>query len=72
MSDLILFVSFYFFRLGCCSLSENCCADLASVLSSESSCLREVNLNFNNLQSSGVKLLSAGLGNPHCKLETLW
>uniref|UniRef100_A0A8C2CN63 Uncharacterized protein n=1 Tax=Cyprinus carpio TaxID=7962 RepID=A0A8C2CN63_CYPCA len=59
-------------ELGCCSLSENCCADLASVLSSESSCLREVNLNFNNLQSSGVKLLSAGLGNPHCKLETLW
>uniref|UniRef100_A0A9J8CJ52 Si:dkey-23k10.2 n=1 Tax=Cyprinus carpio carpio TaxID=630221 RepID=A0A9J8CJ52_CYPCA len=42
-------------ELGCCSLSENCCADLASVLSSESSCLREVNLNFNNLQSSGVK-----------------
>ncbi|XP_016363164.1 NACHT, LRR and PYD domains-containing protein 3-like [Sinocyclocheilus anshuiensis] len=59
-------------QLGCCSLSENCCADLASALSSESSCLREVNLNFNNLQSSGVKLLSAGLGNPHCKLETLW
>ncbi|XP_059369681.1 uncharacterized protein LOC132107588 [Carassius carassius] len=59
-------------QLGCCSLSENCCADLASVLSSESSCLREVNLNFNNLQSSGVKLLSVGLGNPHCKLETLW
>ncbi|XP_043115555.1 NACHT, LRR and PYD domains-containing protein 12-like isoform X2 [Puntigrus tetrazona] len=58
-------------QLGCCTLTENCCADLALALSSESSSLREVNLNFNNLQSSGVKLISAGLGNPHCKLETL-
>ncbi|XP_039526542.1 NLR family CARD domain-containing protein 3-like isoform X2 [Pimephales promelas] len=52
-------------------LSENCCTDLASALGSESSCLRELNLNFNPLQSSGVKLLSAGLRSPHCKLETL-
>uniref|UniRef100_A0A8C1UZR3 Uncharacterized protein n=1 Tax=Cyprinus carpio TaxID=7962 RepID=A0A8C1UZR3_CYPCA len=29
-------------KLGCCSLSENCCADLASVLSSESSFLQIV------------------------------
>ncbi|XP_048015915.1 uncharacterized protein si:dkey-23k10.2 [Megalobrama amblycephala] len=59
-------------QLGCCSLSENCCTDLASVLGSEFSCLRELNLNFNHLKSSGVKLLCAGLQSPHCKLEALW
>ncbi|XP_049328927.1 NACHT, LRR and PYD domains-containing protein 12-like [Astyanax mexicanus] len=58
--------------LGRCNLSDKSCADLASVLSSNSSTLRELNLNYNKLQDSGVKLLSAGLKNPHCKLETLW
>ncbi|ROL45189.1 NLR family CARD domain-containing protein 3 [Anabarilius grahami] len=59
-------------QLGCCSISENCCTDLASVLGSEFSCLRELNLNYNHLKSSGVKLLCVGLRSPHCKLETLW
>ena len=58
-------------RLNVCHLSERCCEALASVLSSNSSCLRELDLGTNDLQDSGVKLLSAGLMSPHCTLETL-
>ncbi|CAL8357891.1 unnamed protein product, partial [Gadus morhua 'NCC'] len=58
-------------RLKGCHLSERSCEALASVLSSNSSSLRELDLSTNDLQDSGVKLLSAGLGSPHCTLETL-
>ncbi|XP_059910226.1 NLR family CARD domain-containing protein 3-like [Gadus macrocephalus] len=57
--------------LNGCKLSERCCEALASVLSSNSSSLRELDLSTNDLQDSGVKLLSAGLGSPHCTLEIL-
>ncbi|XP_065816172.1 NLR family CARD domain-containing protein 3-like isoform X2 [Labrus bergylta] len=54
-----------------CSLSEISCSSLASALKSNPSHLRKLNLNFNNLQDSGVKLLSDLQKNPDYRLETL-
>uniref|UniRef100_A0AAY4AN80 NACHT domain-containing protein n=1 Tax=Denticeps clupeoides TaxID=299321 RepID=A0AAY4AN80_9TELE len=54
-----------------CSLSAVSCSALSSALRSNSSHLRLLDLSDNNLQDSGVELLSTALEDPHCKLEKL-
>ncbi|XP_030646346.1 NLR family CARD domain-containing protein 3-like [Chanos chanos] len=58
-------------ELNDCGITQEGCAALASVLNSNPSHLRELDLSWNKPGESGVKLLSAVLKNPNCKLETL-
>ncbi|XP_056238564.1 NACHT, LRR and PYD domains-containing protein 12-like isoform X5 [Seriola aureovittata] len=57
--------------LSGCLVTEEGCASLASALTSNPSHLRELDLSYNHPGDSGVKLLSAGLEDPHWRLETL-
>ncbi|KAL1251668.1 hypothetical protein QQF64_019464, partial [Cirrhinus molitorella] len=57
-------------KLSQCDLTDASCSALASVLNSDSSCLMDLDLSNNNLEDSGVKLLSDGL-KKNCKLEKL-
>ncbi|XP_076836615.1 NACHT, LRR and PYD domains-containing protein 12-like [Brachyhypopomus gauderio] len=58
--------------LSDCSISEEGCAALCSVLrSNHSSHLRELNLDHNEPGDSGMKQLSDLLEDPHCTLEKL-
>ncbi|XP_028297450.1 NLR family CARD domain-containing protein 3-like, partial [Gouania willdenowi] len=54
-------------KLSFCGLSKRSCAALSSVLSSQSSSVKHLDLSNNDLQDSGVKLLCEGLKSPHCK-----
>ncbi|KAK9960236.1 hypothetical protein ABG768_010311 [Culter alburnus] len=56
--------------LSGCTLSNQCCESLSSSLQSSNS-LRELDLSNNDLQDSGVKLLSDGLKSSHCQLSIL-
>ncbi|XP_042604778.1 NLR family CARD domain-containing protein 3-like isoform X4 [Cyprinus carpio] len=58
-------------QLWGCSIGEEGCAALISALRSNPSHLTELNLSRNEPGDSGVKLLSALLEDPHCKLEKL-
>lgn len=58
-------------RLSDCGISKTHCEVLASALKSNPSHLIELDLTFNELEDSGLKLLSAGLESPNCRLETL-
>lgn len=68
-----MFVQFFFSpRLCKCNLTKESCGILSSVLSSNSSTLKDLNLSGNELHDSGVEMLSVGLKDPRCKLEILW
>ncbi|XDV23330.1 hypothetical protein PO909_027943 [Leuciscus waleckii] len=57
-------------QLRNCSLTEESCSALATVLRSNSS-LKELDMSNNNLQDSGVEELQKGLENTNCSLEKL-
>ncbi|XP_043086448.1 NACHT, LRR and PYD domains-containing protein 3-like isoform X2 [Puntigrus tetrazona] len=54
-----------------CGVTDEGCAALATALGSNPSHLRQLNLSENEIGDLGVKLLCAGLEDPHCKLEKL-
>ncbi|KAL1276728.1 hypothetical protein QQF64_036351, partial [Cirrhinus molitorella] len=58
-------------RVQSCNLTDQSYESLSSVLQSSHSVLRELDMSNNNLQDSGVKLLSDGLKSLNCKLEIL-
>ncbi|XP_073784244.1 NACHT, LRR and PYD domains-containing protein 3-like [Danio rerio] len=56
--------------LAGCNLTAQFCKDVSTLLQSPNS-IRELDLSHNNLQDSGIQLLSDGLKSSHCQLEIL-
>ncbi|XP_050992672.1 NACHT, LRR and PYD domains-containing protein 3 isoform X1 [Labeo rohita] len=54
-----------------CNLTAQCCERLPSALQFSNSVLKELDLTNNDIQDSGVKLLSDGLKSPNCQLQRL-
>uniref|UniRef100_A0AAY5EST4 SPRY-associated domain-containing protein n=1 Tax=Electrophorus electricus TaxID=8005 RepID=A0AAY5EST4_ELEEL len=72
LTELHYLMYLLFYRLSGCGLNEeSCCSSLASALRSNPSHLKELDLTYNHPGESGVKLLSARLADPHCRLDTL-
>uniref|UniRef100_A0A3Q2DI35 NACHT domain-containing protein n=1 Tax=Cyprinodon variegatus TaxID=28743 RepID=A0A3Q2DI35_CYPVA len=63
-SDAVTSTTHHFFL-------KSCCEELSSVFCSQSSKLKQVDLNNNDLGDQGMKLLSVGLQSSNCFLETL-
>nr|XP_055062582.1 NACHT, LRR and PYD domains-containing protein 12-like [Misgurnus anguillicaudatus] len=57
--------------LQSCNINGKCCESLCSALQSSNSSVRDLDLSNNDLQDSGVKLISDALKSPDCKLHTL-
>ncbi|KAJ8362884.1 hypothetical protein SKAU_G00117150 [Synaphobranchus kaupii] len=57
--------------LNSCDLTDKSCDIVASALQLSNSPLRDLELSYNNLGDSGVKLLCVGLMRPNCKLQRL-
>lgn len=57
-------------RLIDCGLTDQDCADFALALSSDNSCLRELDLSKNTFGDSGIKHLCSNIKDT--KLEALW
>ncbi|XP_063814076.1 NACHT, LRR and PYD domains-containing protein 3-like [Pseudophryne corroboree] len=53
-----------------CSLTSSCCKDLRSVIATNRSLIR-LDLTWNALEDSGIKLLCKGLRHPACTLQDL-
>ncbi|KAM6924851.1 NACHT, LRR and PYD domains-containing protein 3 [Xenentodon cancila] len=58
-------------NLEACQLTGACCEDLVSVLTSETSQLRSLELRFNPIRDDGLAKLCTALYSPHCTLQEL-
>uniref|UniRef100_A0A667X0W5 NACHT domain-containing protein n=1 Tax=Myripristis murdjan TaxID=586833 RepID=A0A667X0W5_9TELE len=65
-----LLKGFFLCRLTDCQVTDEGCASLASALKSNPH-LTELDLSYNELQDSGVELLSDLVESPNCRLKTL-